>query len=85
MILCIVGEGSASYYFADLAIAGTFLPSNGGNLRANSTYLRYVLRLDQDTFVIVPIARANALAPDVIQDGTADTSCCFAVGIVDTA
>ena len=85
MILCIVGEGSASYYFADLAIAGTFPPSNGGNLPANSTYLRYVLRLDQHTLVIVPIALANALAPAAIQDGTADTACCFAVGIAATA
>ena len=75
----------ASSYFADLAIAGTFLPSNGRNLPANSTYLQYVLRLDQHTLVIVPIALANVVAPAAIQDGTADTACCFAVGIADSA
>jgi hypothetical protein len=86
MIQWIVGEGSASHYFADLAIAGTFPPSNGGILPANSTYLLwYVLCPDQHTLVIVPIALANALAPAAIQDGTADTACRFAVGIADTA
>ena len=85
MILCIVGKGSASCYFADLAIAGTFPPSNGGNLHANSTYLRYVLRPDQHTLVIVPIARVNALAPADIQDGTVDPACCFAIVMADTA
>ena len=69
MILCIVGEGSASYYFADLAIAGTFPPSNGGNLPANSTYLRYVLRPVQHTLAIVSIVLANAVALVDIQFG----------------
>ena len=85
MIPCIVGEGSASYYFADLAIEGTFPPSRGGNLSAYRTYLRYVLRPDQHTLVIVPIARVNALAPADIQDGTVDPACCFAVVMADTA
>ena len=53
MIQWIVGEGSASYYFADLAIAGTFPPSNGGILPANSTYLLwYVLCPDQHIVVL---------------------------------
>ena len=85
MIQWIVGERSASYYFADLAIVGTFPPSNGWNLPTNSTYLRCVLRPDQHTLVIVLIALANALAPAAIQGGTADTACRFAVGIADTA
>ena len=85
MILCILGEGSVSYYFADLVIEGTFLPSCGGNLSAYRTYLRYVLCPDQHTLVIVPIARVNALAPADIQDGTADPACCFAAVMADTA
>ena len=66
MILCIVGKGLASYYFADLAIAGTFPPSNGGNLPDNSTYLRYALRPDQHTLVIVPIVCAVMCIPVVL-------------------
>ena len=56
-----------------------------GNLPVNSTYLRYILRPDQYTLVIVPIALANVLVPAAIQDGTADMACCFSVGIADTA
>ena len=39
----LIDEGLASYYFDDMAMAGTFPPSNGGNLPPNSTYLLYVL------------------------------------------
>ena len=66
MIQWIVGEGSASHYFADLAIAGTFPPSNGGILPANSTYLLwYILCPDQHHSLVVEPCYCHAADDDV--------------------
>ena len=76
-----VGEGYASYYFATLAMTGTFPPSNGGDLATNSTYLLCILCLVRHTLAIEPITLANALSPADTQDGTADMACVLAVGV----